>query len=300
MKDKTKSILIALSFLAAMGLFIWGFNFLKGKSILNNQLEFHIVCENSKGLLPGDLVTLNGMQVGTVTSLKFNPNQDGTIIIDFVIDDDLNIPDNSLVNLASSLTGSVSLDIILGDSKNYAVSGDILRSGYDNGTMGMIMETFTPLKNKLESLLASLNDLAYNLNDLLNSELKDNINKGASSFASTMDNISVISADLQLLVDKENGKLTKVVNNLETITENVGTVSDSLKKIDYNHLVVSLENCIAEFNTLIEGVNKGEGTAGLLVKDDSLYYNVNEAVSTLQTILEEIKENPKKIKLSVF
>jgi phospholipid/cholesterol/gamma-HCH transport system substrate-binding protein len=166
--------------------------------------------------------------------------------------------------------------------------------------MGMIMETFTPLKNKLESLLASLNDLAYNLNDLLNSELKDNINKGASSFASTMDNISVISSDLQQLVDKENGKLTKVVNNLETITENVGTVSDYLKKIDYNHLVVSLENCIAEFNTLIEGVNNGEGTAGLLVKDDSLYYNVNEAVSTLQTILEEIKENPKKIKLSVF
>ena len=76
--------------------------------------------------------------------------------------------------------------------------------------------------------------------------------------------------------------------------------SDSLKRIDYNRLVLSLENCLTEFNTLMTGINNGEGNAGLLVKDDSLYYNVNEAVSTLQYILEEIKENPKKIKLSVF
>lgn len=300
MKDKTKSVLIALSFIVAMGLFIWGFNFLKGKSILRNQLEFSIVCDNSKGLLPGDIVTINGMQVGTVTSLMFNPNQDGSIIIDFIIDDDLNIPDNSVVNLASSLTGSVSLDIRLGNSKKYAASGDTLRSGYDNGTMGMIMDAFTPLKNNLESLLVSLNDLTLNLNDLLNAELKDNINKGVNSLAVTMDNVSVMSSDLQKLVDKENGKLTMVVNNLETITENFGIVSDSLKKIDYSHLVSSLENCIAEFNALVEGVNSGEGSAGLLVKDDSLYHNVNEAVSTLQSLLEEIKANPKKIKLSVF
>ena len=115
-----------------------------------------------------------------------------------------------------------------------------------------------------------------------------------------MNNIEAISSDLQQLVDSEDGKITMVVNNLETITDNLGIVSDSLKNIDYNHLVSSLDNCLTEFNTLMTGINNGEGSAGLLVKDDSLYYNVNEAVSTLQYILEEIKENPKKIKLSVF
>jgi phospholipid/cholesterol/gamma-HCH transport system substrate-binding protein len=51
---------------------------------------------------------------------------------------------------------------------------------------------------------------------------------------------------------------------------------------------------------MMDGVNKGEGSIGLLMKDDSLYYNVNETVATLQFILNEIKANPKKIKLSVF
>ena len=300
MKDRTKSILIAISFIIALALFVWGFNFLKGKSLLNNQFEFYAMYENSKGLLPGDLVTINGMQVGTVISLKFHPRQDGSIIVEFVTNKDLNIPDNSIVNLASSLTGSVSLELLLGDSKNYASSGDTLISGYDNGTMGKIAESFLPLKDNLEMLLASLNTLTTNLNDLLSQDLKTNISNGVSSFASSMDNINDISSDLKQLTDSNTGKLTMVVNNLETITENFGTVSDSLKKIDYTNLAVTIDNCLTEFNTLIESINNGEGSAGLLLKEDSLYHNVNESVKTLQYILEDIKANPKKIKLSVF
>ena len=300
MKDKTKSILIAISFIIAMVLFVWGFNFLKGKSLLKNQFNFYAVYDNSKGLLPGDLVTINGMQVGTVSSLQFHPKQDGSIIVEFTINKDLNIPDNSVVELSSSLMGSVSLNIKLGNSQTFAQNNDTLTAALDNGAMELITETITPLKDNLETLLISLNDLTANLNDLLNSELKDNINKGANSFASSMNNIEIISSDLQQLVDSEDGKLTLVVNNLENIAEDFSVVSDSLKKIDYNHLVLSLEKTLTEFNSLIEGINNGEGSAGLLVKEDSLYNNINETVATLQSLLEEIKENPKKIKLSVF
>ena len=300
MKDRTKSILIAVSFIVAMVLFVWGFNFLKGKSILNNQYNFYAVYNNSKGLLPGDLVTINGMQVGTVSSLKFQPKQDGSIVVEFTTNNKLNIPDNSVVKLSSSLMGSVSLNLILGNSDVFAQSGDTLMAAIDNGAMDMVAETIMPLKDNLETLLVSLNDLTSNLNDLLNQGLKNSINEGVSSFASSMNNIETISSDLQQLVDSNDGKLTMVVNNLETITDNFGVVSDSLKNIDYNHLVLSLENCLAEFNTLMTGINEGEGSIGRLVKEDSLYYNVNEAIFTLQSILKEIQEDPKKIKLSVF
>ena len=300
MKDRTKSILIAVSLIVAMVLFVWGFNFLKGKSILNNQYNFYAVYNNSKGLLPGDLVTINGMQVGTVSSLKFHPKQDGSIVVEFTTNNKLNIPDNSVVKLSSSLMGSVSLNLILGNSDVFAQSGDTLMAALDNGAMDMVAETIMPLKDNLETLLVSLNDLTSNLNDLLNQGLKNSINEGVSSFASSMNNIETISSDLQQLVDSNDGKLTMVVNNLETITDNFGVVSDSLKNIDYNHLVLSLENCLAEFNTLMTGINEGEGSIGRLVKEDSLYYNVNEAIFTLQSILKEIQEDPKKIKLSVF
>ncbi len=300
MKDKTKSILIAVSFIVAMFLFVWGFNFLKGKSILRNQLVFYAVYGNSKGLLPGDLVTINGMQVGTVGSLRFHPNQDGTIVVSFMINNDLNIPENTIANLASSLTGSVSIELKLGDSNDLAKNGDTLTSGYDNGTMGMITETMRPLLNNIETLLTSLNELTSNLNDVLNTEFKTNLNNGVGSLAASMENIETITSDIQQLVDDNETKLTSSVNNLETITTNFATMSDSLKKIDYNHLVTTLETCITEFNILIEDVNHGEGSVGKLVTDDSLYYNINETVASLQSLIDEIKANPKKIKLSVF
>lgn len=300
MKDRTKSILIGLSFIAAIILFVWGFNFLKGKSILRNQSNYYILCNDSHGILPGDIVTINGLQVGTISSLKFHPSMNGSIVIDFIMKNEINIAENSTVKIVKSLMGSTHLEIIMGNSKELAQNGDTLQSSFDAGTMGMITETILPLKNNLETLLVSLNNLTNNLNDILNSELKNNIDKGARSFATSMDNISAISSDIQNLTDSNNGKLTLIVNNLETITENFSTVSDSLKNIDYAHLVNSLESCIAEFNTMINGVNKGEGSIGLMMKDDSLYYNVNETVATLQHILKEIKADPKKIKLSVF
>lgn len=300
MKERTKSILIALSFIVAMVLFVWGFNFLKGKSILKNQLEFYVIYDNAQGLLSGDLVTINGMSMGTVTSLKFIQGEKPSIIVSFVVDNDLNIPDNSVVRLTTSLMGSTSLNIELGNSEVYAQNGDTLTSGYDAGTMGMIAEQIVPLKNKIETVLTSLNDLTVNLNEMLNAELKKDLNKGVNSFASSMDNINVISSDLKELVDSDNGRLTLAVDNLVTITDNFVTVSDSLKKVDYIRIVNSLESCIAEIDTLIKGINNGEGSAGLLVKNDSLYNNINTTVATLQSLLEEIKENPKKLKISVF
>lgn len=300
MKDKTKSILVALSFIVAMILFVWGFNFLKGKSLLRNQQSFYAIYSNSKGLLPGDLVTINGMQVGTVNSLEFHPRQDGSIIVNFIISNELNIPDNTTAKLASSLMGSVNVELNLGNSKTFAQSGDTLTSGYDNGTMGMITETIMPLKDNLETLLISLNNLTLNLDNLFNAELKNNINKSVNNFASSMDNIKDISSDLKLLVDSENGKLTMVVNNLETMTNNFTAVGDSLKSIDYNRVINTLEECATEFNTLIRNINEGQGSAGLLIKEDSLYNNINQTIESLQSLIDEIKANPKKIKLSVF
>ena len=300
MKDKNKTILIALSFIIAMVLFVWGFNFLKGKSLLRNQLVFYSVYDNSQGLLAGDIVTINGMSVGTVNSLSFHPSRNGSIVVAFTIDNDLNIPDNTIAKLSPSLMGSTSINLILGDSRDSAKTGDTLMAGYDKGMLSLITEQILPLKSELENLLISLNILAVNVNGILNESLKDDINAGVSDFAASMQNIKVLSSDIQKLVDSDDGKLTMVVNDLENITGNFSAVSDSLSMINYTGLVNSLEDCITEFNTMIDGINSGKGTAGQLVNNDSLYNNINNAVYTLQTILNEIKENPKKIKLSVF
>ena len=228
MKDKNKTILIALSFIIAMILFVWGFNFLKGKSLLRNQLVFYSVYDNSQGLLAGDIVTINGMSVGTVNSLSFHPSRNGSIVVAFTIDNDLNIPDNTIAKLSPSLMGSTSINLILGDSRDSAKTGDTLMAGYDKGMLSLITEQILPLKSELENLLVSLNILAVNVNSILDESLKNDIHTGVSDFAASMQNIKVLSSDIQKLVDSDDGKLTMVVDDLENIAGNFSAVSDSL------------------------------------------------------------------------
>ena len=185
----------------------------------------------------------------------------------------------------------------LESTKNYLVTYliDELEKSIDEIEHGILL-----IKDNLETLLISLNNLTLNLDNLLNAELKNNINKSVNNLASSMNNIKDISSDLKLLVDSENGKLTMVVNNLETMTNNFTAVGDSLKNIDYNRVINTLEECATEFNTLIRNINEGQGSAGLLINEDSLYNNINQTIESLQSLIDEIKANPKKIKLSVF
>ncbi len=300
MKEKNKSILIALSFIVALILFVWGFNFLKGKSLIRNQLTLYAIYDNSLGLLAGDLVTINGMAVGNISALNFHPSHDGRIVVRFTVNNDIQIPKNSVAKLASHLTGSVNINIELGDSHIPSQNGDTLTSGYDSGTMGMITEQILPLKDKIEALIVSVNTLSDNINNMLNTELKNNINEGVDAFASSMNNINHITSDLKQIVDSNDEKLNSIIGNLEGISNDFSAISDSLSKINYTRLISSLENCITDFSMLIEGLNNAEGSAGLLLKDEKLYNNLNETINTLHQLLDEIKKDPKKLKISVF
>jgi phospholipid/cholesterol/gamma-HCH transport system substrate-binding protein len=48
-------------------------------------------------------------------------------------------------------------------------------------------------------------------------------------------------------------------------------------------------------------MERGEGTLGKLSKDDSLYNNLNSAVTNLSQLTNDIRANPKKyLSVSVF
>jgi phospholipid/cholesterol/gamma-HCH transport system substrate-binding protein len=51
----------------------------------------------------------------------------------------------------------------------------------------------------------------------------------------------------------------------------------------------------------MEKINRGEGTVGMLVNDDSLYMNLSSMSKELELLLHDLQENPKKyVNVSVF
>lgn len=71
--------------------------------------------------------------------------------------------------------------------------------------------------------------------------------------------------------------------------------------MEYGDIITSLHSTINELDILISNLNRGQGSIGLMMTEDSLYNNANEAVEALQRLVKAIEENPKKyIRIKVF
>jgi phospholipid/cholesterol/gamma-HCH transport system substrate-binding protein len=62
-----------------------------------------------------------------------------------------------------------------------------------------------------------------------------------------------------------------------------------------------LDASIVKLNSVISGIQNGEGSLGKLAKDEQLYQNLNQASANLNNLLIDLKANPKRyINISVF
>jgi phospholipid/cholesterol/gamma-HCH transport system substrate-binding protein len=89
-------------------------------------------------------------------------------------------------------------------------------------------------------------------------------------------------------------KLGKTISNLES-------VSDTLAAADLYATVANLKSTLENTALILEKMNNGEGTTGQLLTNDSLYINLNNSVASLDSLLKDLKANPKRyVHFSLF
>jgi phospholipid/cholesterol/gamma-HCH transport system substrate-binding protein len=68
-------------------------------------------------------------------------------------------------------------------------------------------------------------------------------------------------------------------------------------------LAQKLDNVITKLSSLTDRLEAGEGTAGKLFKDPSLYNNADQMLVETRELVKSVRENPKKyltFKVKVF
>jgi phospholipid/cholesterol/gamma-HCH transport system substrate-binding protein len=308
--------IVAFSFLAALGLFIWGINFLKGKDVFKRERVFYAEYHEVSGLTKTNPVLIRGMRVGQVSSLEFHPNMKGSIMVTFSLDTDFPIPKNSVARIISSdLLGSKAVEIQIGNAAELIVSGDTLLSSLETSLMDEVNAQVAPLKMKAESLLSSIDSLVVVVQAVLNDDARDNITKSLNSISSTFANIERTSNTLDSAVDEERLRIGEILMNAKTVTasleesaddfnrliENLALFSDSLVVADVPGTLRKADESIMQIGILIEKINRGEGTFGMLMHNDTLYFELERSAEELNKLLEDIRANPKRyVKFSVF
>ena len=116
------------------------------------------------------------------------------------------------------------------------------------------------------------------------------------------------SSELSELLTAEKGNLQGIIQNVNEISAtlnessddfsnmmgNFSSISDSLAAADLSLLVTELQASAQGINSILGKIEQGEGSVGKLMNDDQLYANLTEMSQSLDFLLKDIRNNPKR------
>ena len=106
---------IKVGFLAIVGIImsVFSYNYLKGINLFEKNRNFKIIYTKVDGLSVSNPVTLNGLKIGNVKKIKFNPLNSKELIVDVVVENDIKFPKTSIAELyETGLIGGKAIAII--------------------------------------------------------------------------------------------------------------------------------------------------------------------------------------------
>ncbi|MDQ0639073.1 phospholipid/cholesterol/gamma-HCH transport system substrate-binding protein [Pedobacter sp. W3I1] len=306
-KNETKVGILAAF---AIALLIIGYNFLKGNSIFSSETTLYAKYTRVDGLTVSKPILINGYQIGRVAKLELQA--DGSIIATLSVNSKYEIPENSIARLeGTDLLGSKAIVMSLGNSKKMAEDGYTLNANVEKG----LMEQVQPVQKKAELIISKMDSILSSVNSILNPNFQKNVDRSFNSIAGTLASLETTSKKVDGLVGSESARIEAIFKNVEGITANlnnnnqkisdiltnINTVTDKFAAANFKQTLDNANNAIADLQSVISGIKDGKGSLGLLLNDDKMYQNLNNASKNLDELMIDLKANPKRyVHFSVF
>ena len=298
----TNEIKAALIIIGGIFLFLLGFNFLNGTPLLKRENTHYAVYDNVEGLQIGTKVTVNGLIVGKVATIDFLPNS-AKILVSFTLRNDVQFSSNSVAELyEASLIGGKSIAIIPDYSSAIMLQdGDTLKIAVKPGLTDVVNQQIAPLQQKLERVLVNADSLFTGINTVLNQEGKDNLSTTLADLSKTIKRINRVASSLDQLLDSQEGNLTTTLDNFAKISSNVNELSDSLAQSNIKQTLLAFEKTVNRLNGVLSDIEQGKGSMGKLMKDESVYNNIQATTKEIELLIKDLKEHPKRyVHFSLF
>ena len=288
-----------------ISLFIWGYNYMKGLNLFDGPLQTYFTeYTNVQGLNTSSVVTINGVEVGKVLDIKFSKDETkrGRLIVEFSVEEDFDFSKNSVAKIYSaSLMGGKSLAIVPSYEGETAVSGDFLRGEIESDIFSSVTEKLNPLQAKVENVIVSADSLMTGLTDVLDVKSRQSLKSSIAELNLTVTNFKNASQSVNKLIESNDEKLSRTLTNAEEMTKNLSKLSDTLVNANLGLTIRDIESTITSLNEVLNGLEKGEGSLGKLLKDEEMYNNLTNASKELEELLNEMKLHPKRfVHFSLF
>jgi phospholipid/cholesterol/gamma-HCH transport system substrate-binding protein len=305
----TKTTKIGIWIIICLTVLIWGINFLKGRDIFRTETIYYARYSDVGGLTSSTIVALNGFKIGYVRDIHFAKDMSGDLIVKLAIYKNFPLPVGTTAEIASTdLLGSRIVKIDLGSSVQKYQPNDTLKAMTEVDLKQQVSDQLAPIKVKAERLLGSLDSIVVSVSNVLNPVTQNDITQSIEQIRITMTHLGTISKNLSDIVGEQKGNLASTITNLHDITANLktntgkfdhimnnfSTISDTLARIELNKTLNILNSSIGNLDLVIKKIDSAGGTLGLLVNDPALYQNLNYTTESLNRLLIDFRQNPKR------
>jgi phospholipid/cholesterol/gamma-HCH transport system substrate-binding protein len=307
----SKEIKAGLIALLAIISFVFLLQFMKGKSLFSSDNVYYAKYDDVAGLAKSSKVSINGLSVGQIDEIKPVTEKNGKIsfVVKMSVKKDFVFSKNSTVQIFEpGLMAGKEMKINVVYDNNMAKTGDTLKGTNELSMMANLSSQVGPVKDQLQDALKRVDSLANNANKILDERNRAEIRALLINLNKTVAGFEAASKNVNSLVSNNDPKIQKLLDNTDktmvsanTAVDKYGKLAESIDTKKLNDAVANLDNSIGKLNTVITGIQNGEGSLGKLTKDEHLYQNLSQASENLNNLLIDLKANPKRyINISVF
>ena len=196
----------------------------------------------------------------------------------------------------------------MGTSNDFLKHGDTIQTIVNEGILGDLTSQVSPTLSKTRDAIDSLKILIGNFNRVLDPNTQHNLqsmianlNRTSAHVQSLLAAQSIVLAESLGNVNEITGNLAKNSGRINATMQNLETATGKLAQADIQSTLDTLDRTVNNLKTFTNKLNSTEGTLGLMMNDKTLYNNINYAIISLETLMDDIRVNPKRyVNISVF
>ncbi len=292
-----KNIEFRVGFFSIIAILILAISYSWFTGVLENRkyttVKVHF--ENAGNLEIGSDVTMNGVKKGRVKDLQVS--SDG-VVVHLLVELDFTMQEGTeFYILESNLMGDVLVEIIPGKGEG-TLNLEEIQIGEKSYGLTKLVAELSEVVNGLESMMNGIYDndgFLQNLRAIVDtslvivSKISSSYNRNSAEIEKIIANSSAISENLARLISENEENITETITQTADVMKGIKTTLTEMEKASSNIQVIT-EKILQEDNTL----NK-------LITEKELYENLLQATANLDSLLKDIKKNPKKyFKIKVF
>lgn len=316
-----KEIKIGILAIVSVGLVYWGYKFILGRNILIKSNTYNVLYEDVQGLQRGTPVRVSGVQVGVVADIQLLPDRLDKVLVILDLDKGTKLPkDTRAVIVHTSAMGAKAINLMY----DHPCTEDCLEQGaYLTGeSKNLLASMASPqvvedymkvVSEKTTALMDSLNRMLIDGNEEGLGRIVNNIDATMAHLKSTTQQLDQLmrasSGDIRGTLSSTNELTTELANNkakLTQIMDDLAHITGDLSKADMEKMMQNAQGAIANlkgtlekaetslagFSTLVDDINSGKGTLGMLMKSDELYLNLNRMIQDIDSLAWDFKHKP--------